>query len=122
MYMILNVSCIAYYRRHQRQEFNVLLHVIIPVLGVLVFIPAFFAGAGLPVFSFIPRLPYPISLAGLIMGSWMIFGVVYLVYLSVRDRDRIRATERVFLEEDPEELRAGDQGPALSPERGGPPS
>jgi hypothetical protein len=67
------------------------------------------------VFSFIPRLPYPISLAGLIMGSWMILGVVYLVYLSIRDRDRIRATERVFLEEDPEELRAGEEGPALSP-------
>jgi amino acid transporter len=115
MYMILNISCIAYYWRHQRGEFNPLLHVVIPVLGVLVFIPAFFAGAGLPVFSFIPRLPYPISLAGLIMGSWMILGIVYLVYLSVRDRDRIRATERVFLEEDPEELRAGEEGPALSP-------
>ena len=115
MYMILNISCIAYYRRHQRQEFNPLLHVVIPLLGVLVFIPAFFAGAGLPVFSFIPRLPYPISLAGLIMGSWMVIGLVYLVVLTVSNRDRLRATEQVFLEEDPEELRAGEAGPALTP-------
>ncbi len=45
------------------------------------------------------------------MGIWMLLGVVYLVYLSMRDRERLRATERVFLDEDPEELRAGEPGP-----------
>jgi amino acid transporter len=115
MYMICNIACLVYYWRRQRGEFNVLLHGVIPILGVLAFIPAFFAGAGLPVFSFIPRLPHPISLAGLIMGSWMVLGVVYLVVLYVRDPARVRATDRVFLEEDPEELRAGEPGPPLTP-------
>jgi hypothetical protein len=55
------------------------------------------------------------------MGSWMIIGIVYLIVLSMTNRDRLRATEQVFLEEDPEELRAGDRGPALSPGWGGPP-
>ncbi len=57
MYMLLNISCSAYYPRHERDEFNPLKHLVIPILGVLAFIPAFFAGAGIPVFSFIPRLP-----------------------------------------------------------------
>jgi len=122
MYMVLNISCSAYYLRHERDEFNPLKHLVIPILGVLVFIPAFFAGAGIPVFSFIPRLPKPISYAGLIMGIWMLLGVVYLVYLSMRDRERLRATERVFLDEGPEELRAGDPGPDLPPGPAPPPA
>jgi amino acid transporter len=115
MYMVLNIACLVYYSRHQRGEFNVVVHGVLPILGVLVFIPAFFAGAGLPVFSFIPRLPYPISLAGLIMGIWMVLGVIYLIYLYASDPARIRATEQVFEEEDPEAIRAGEPGPVAPP-------
>jgi amino acid transporter len=115
MYMICNISCIAYYRRHQPGEFNWLLHGLVPVLGVVVFIPAFFAASGVPVFSFIPRLPYPISLAGLIMGIWMIVGLVYLAITYSRNRERVLATQQVLAEEDPEELRAGETPPPLAP-------
>ena len=34
IYMIFNLSCIMYYLRRRRQEFNVLLHLVIPVLGI----------------------------------------------------------------------------------------
>ena len=121
MYMLLNISCAAYYSRQQRDEFKPLLHLVVPILGVLAFIPAFFAAAGIPIFSFIPRLPYPISLAGMIMGIWMFLGLIYLVYLSMQDRDRLRATQQVFAEEDPEELRAGEPGPDLPPDETPPP-
>ncbi|MGH3409701.1 MAG: hypothetical protein ACRDRJ_45490 [Streptosporangiaceae bacterium] len=39
-YMVVNLSCIMFYLRRARSEFNVLLHLIIPVLGILAFIPA----------------------------------------------------------------------------------
>ena len=99
MYMVLNLACLMYYRRERPGEFKVLLHGVVPILGILVFIPGFFAAAGLPIFKFIPRLPYPISLAGLIMGLWMVLGVVYLVYAMVRSPERIRATATVLDEE-----------------------
>jgi amino acid transporter len=39
IYMVFNLSCIFFYLRRQRSEFNVLLHAVIPVLGILAFIP-----------------------------------------------------------------------------------
>ncbi|HCO02182.1 MAG TPA: amino acid permease [Actinobacteria bacterium] len=100
IYIVVNLSCLAYYWRYQRSEFNWLLHGAIPVLGMLAFVPAFFAGAGLPVFRFIGRLPKPLSYAGLVAGIWMVLGVIYLIYLWSKDRQRIQDTGRVFLEEE----------------------
>jgi amino acid transporter len=99
MYMLLNVACITYFWRRQREEFNWLLHGVVPVLGVLAFIPAFCAGAGIQLFDFISPLAEPLSYAGPIVGVWMLIGVVYLVVLLRRNRERISDTERVFVEE-----------------------
>jgi len=113
MYMMLNVACLAYYWRRRRDEFNWLVHGLVPIAGVAVMVPAFLAGAGIPAFSFISRLPYPLSLAGPIDGIWMAIGIVYLIVLYARDRSRVDDTARVFLEEEPETLRAGEPGPQL---------
>jgi len=42
----------VYYLRYRRSELNVLLHVIVPVLGAILLVPAFLAGAGIPIVSF----------------------------------------------------------------------
>ena len=99
MYILLNIACLMYFLRFRREEFNVVRHGILPVLGVLAFIPAFFAGAGIPVFSFISSLPKPLSYAGPVAAAWIVVGIVYLVVLSSRDPDRILETKRVFDEE-----------------------
>jgi amino acid transporter len=96
MYILLNVACLLYFLRFRRQEFNVLRHGILPILGALAFIPAFFAGAGIPAFSFISSLPKPLSYAGPVAAIWMVAGIVYLVVLSRRSPDRILQTQRVF--------------------------
>jgi amino acid transporter len=57
LYILLNVACIVYFARFRQEEFNWVLHGLIPVLGIAAFVPAFFAGAGLPVFSFITPCP-----------------------------------------------------------------
>ena len=74
-------------------------HGVLPVLGALAFIPAFFAGAGIPAFSFISALPKPLWYAGPAAGIWMLIGVGYLIALDRRDPDRILETKRVFDEE-----------------------
>ena len=46
IYIVFNLSCLCYYLRRARSEFNVLLHVIIPVLGILAFMPGLVHRAG----------------------------------------------------------------------------
>ena len=99
MYILLNIACLTYFWRFRREEFNIVRHGILPILGALAFIPAFFAGAGIPAFSFISSLTSPLSYAGPIAAIWMVIGIVYLVMLSVRDPRRILETKRVFDEE-----------------------
>lgn len=111
LYMICNLSCLVYYARYRRDEFNWILHGLFPILGIIVLVPAFLAGAGIPSFKFVSRLPYPLSIAGPVVAIWMVVGVIYLVYLMVKDRRRVDETARVFLEEDPEVARAGAAGP-----------
>jgi amino acid transporter len=100
MYILLNIACLFYFLRFRREEFNWLLHGLIPVLGALAFIPAFFAGAGIPAFSFISSLPKPLSYAGPAAAIWMAIGIVYLVVLMVTRPGRITETRRVFDEND----------------------
>lgn len=107
MYILLNLACIVYYARFRRSEFNWLLHALIPVLGIIAFIPAFFAGAGLPVFSFITPLPKPLSYAGPAVGVWVLLGLVYLGYLYARHPKRIVETRRVFIPDEQQPVGAG---------------
>jgi amino acid transporter len=99
MYILLNIACLMYFLRFRRDEFNLVRHGILPVLGAIAFIPAFFAGAGIPAFSFISTLSKPVSYAGPIAAVWMVIGIVYLVVLTARDPQRILETKRVFDEE-----------------------
>lgn len=107
LYILLNVACIVYFARYRRSEFNWVLHGLIPVLGILAFIPAFFAGAGIPVFSFITALPSPLSYAGPAVGVWVLIGLIYLGYLYARHPERVVETRRVFITEGPRPVTAG---------------
>jgi amino acid transporter len=99
MYILLNIACFAYFWRYRRAEFRWWLHGLIPLLGALAFIPAFCAGAGIPIFSFIKPLPNPFSYAGPAAAVWMVIGVIYLVVLLVTRPSRITETKRVFADE-----------------------
>jgi amino acid transporter len=99
IYMLVNLSCLFFYWRYRREQFSWLLHGVVPIAGVLAFIPAFLTAAGIPAFDFVGKLPSPISYAGPVAAIWAAIGIVYLIYLYQRSPERIANTGRVFLEE-----------------------
>jgi amino acid transporter len=101
IYMVFNLSCIMFYARRRREEFNVLLHLVIPVVGIAAFIPAFLTalGIGHSFLKFVTPLTYPSSEAGLAIGIWYLIGVVVLIYLYARHRERLAEMKLVFDEE-----------------------
>jgi amino acid transporter len=101
IYMIFNLSCTLFYLRRQRSEFNVLLHAVIPILGIVAFIPAFLTalGIGSSFLKFVTPLTYPSSETGLAIGIWFAIGIVVLVYLYARHPERLPEMKRVFADE-----------------------
>jgi hypothetical protein len=59
IYIAVNLACISFFWRERRSEFNVIKHLLFPVLGIVLFVPAFFADLGIKLFSFISPLTYP---------------------------------------------------------------
>jgi amino acid transporter len=100
IYIAVNISCLTYYLREHRDEFNVVLHGLFPVLGVLVFIPAWLTAAGIPAFKFVGELSTPLSYAGPIDLVWMAIGVIYMIYLYAKAPQRIRDTGKIFLDDE----------------------
>jgi amino acid transporter len=100
IYLTTNLACLVFYLRERRAEFNWLLHGVVPVLGIVAFVPALLTslGVGGQVLSFVSPLPFPDNLVGPIVGVWTLLGLLYLVYLTARLPDRLRQTERVFAE------------------------
>ncbi|HET9897338.1 MAG TPA: APC family permease [Streptosporangiaceae bacterium] len=82
VYIVMNLSCIGYFTR-QRGSLNVLSHIIVPILGIAAFVPAWCAGAGIkiPGFRFITPLPTPLSYMGPAVAIWMVLGLVYMIVL-----------------------------------------
>jgi hypothetical protein len=97
IYILMNVACIGYFARRGR-GFNALSHLIIPVLGIAAFVPAWLSAAGIKVFSFITPLIPPLSYMGPGVGGWMVVGVIYLVYLYIRDPQRVHDVGLVHLD------------------------
>jgi hypothetical protein len=101
IYIVVNAACIGYFARRRRADFNVLAHVVVPVLGIAAFVPAWLTAAGLPVFSFISKLPAPISYAGPGVAAWMVLGLVALAFLYARHPERVADVSRVHTDELP---------------------
>ncbi|MFI7000220.1 APC family permease [Nocardia sp. NPDC050175] len=101
VYMVFNLSCLMFYLRRQRSEFNWLLHLVIPILGIAAFVPAWLTAMGIggAVLKFVTPLSYPSSQAGLVIGIWYLIGVAVLVYLYRRHPERLPQMRRVFVDE-----------------------
>ncbi len=105
IYMVFDLSCLLYYLRRRREEFSIVLHGVIPVLGIAAFVPAWLTalGIGSSFLKFVTPLSYPASEAGLAIGIWYVIGLVVLVYLYLRHPGRLPEMRRVFAEELPDQ-------------------
>jgi len=70
------------------------------ILGIVLFVPAFFADLGIKLFSFISPLTYPLSLAGIVIGAWYALGVVMVIFFALRHPRRIADTAKVFMDDE----------------------
>jgi amino acid transporter len=97
IYILMNAACIGYFARQGR--LNPVLHVLIPLLGIAAFVPAWLTSAGIKVFSFVAPLSAPVSYMGPAVGVWMILGLIYLVYLYRTSPQRVTEVGLVHLDE-----------------------
>jgi amino acid transporter len=98
-YIIANAACIGYFTRRRRTEFNPVLHLVVPILGILAFTPAWLTAAGLPVFPFISKLTSPISYAGPAVAVWMLLGLGVMAWLYKVHPQRVADVSKVHLDE-----------------------
>jgi len=98
IYIFMCAACIGFFAR-RRGGFNWLSHLIIPVLGIAAFVPAWLTSAGIKVFSFVTPLAPPLSYMGPGVGGFMVLGVIYMIYLYRTNPGRITDVGLVHLDE-----------------------
>ena len=80
MYIAVNIAVIGFYLGEGRDEFNVVRHIVVPVLGAIFMIPAFFSALGgvtLPFLNLeLASLGEPYSFVPPLVGLWMAIGIV----------------------------------------------
>jgi amino acid transporter len=112
IYMLTALSCSAYYWRHQRSEFSILRHGIIPIVGAAFFVPVFlgalgidFAGLGLAPLAGDARYTPWIAL------GWFVIGLAVFMFLRTSRSDRLNQLDRVFIHD----TDVAEQGAAPTP-------
>lgn len=111
IYICTGVSCAGFYLREHREEFNPILHLLVPLTASAVFIPVLLAAFGVDFAGLgIQPLAAPANYAPYVFDAWMALGVAVLIYFLATDRDRIAATRRVFTkDEEPAEAASRDR-------------
>jgi amino acid transporter len=95
VYMLICVGCIRYYAAGPgRPSFNPLLHVVMPIAGiVLFFFPLYY--------QFVKAPPtYPVKAGNWIALAWLVVGVGLAVWLASSRRDKLADIERVYVEDE----------------------
>jgi amino acid transporter len=99
IYVLTNVSNVVFHLRERRGEFNVLLNLVVPVLGVLIFLPALLAALGIDFAGLgIATLTAPSNAAPVVVAVWLVLGVAALVSFRLRAPERVQETAALFVE------------------------
>jgi amino acid transporter len=115
VYIVVAISSSAFYWRERRSEFRPIMHVLIPALTVIVFVPVLIASFGID-FAGLGIAPVvgPAKAGIWVALGWMILGAAFLVYLRAKDPARIAALGKVFVPED-ERTTSSAERPAVAP-------
>ena len=95
VYMLSNVALVRFYA--SRPERNVLLHVVVPILGVVALAYPLWAVAQ-------PGQDYPFNLVPILVLIWLIIGIAIYAYLRIRDPQRLEASGAILAEEEEDPL------------------
>jgi amino acid transporter len=88
-------TCIAvpfFYLREHREEFNIVRHVLFPVIPAIVLLFPIYA-------QFVPAPPAPLNLAGPLCAAWFVLGIVIVVFLSLQRPGALADSDKVFIKE-----------------------
>ena len=104
IYILVNIACMGFYLRERRDEFNVLKHIIVPILGVIAMIPALLAvigGVTIPILD-ITLDPYTNYLrwTAPIVGVWVLIGIILYFVLRSRSPEALERVDDVYGAED----------------------
>jgi hypothetical protein len=100
LYICVNLACIGYFWRQRRDEFSVVKHFVVPVLGVVAMIPAGLAVVGGLTIPFldIELPPYETALrfTAPIVGIWMLVGIGLYFVLRSRNPEALERMGDVY--------------------------
>ena len=99
IYILTNLANVAYYWRFQRAQMNIVWNLIVPVAGILIFVPVLLASFGVDFAGLgIVGLSPPASAAPAVVLVWMLIGVLLYFFVSSRSPDSIQETANTFSE------------------------
>jgi amino acid transporter len=104
VYKLVCAGCMYWYSTKARASFNPLLHVVLPIGGiVLFFFPLYYQYVKYPP-------PYPFKYANWVALAWAGLGVALTAYVTQFRRDKLEDVDRVYVED---ETIAPESGAAL---------
>ena len=102
--MAVNLAAIGYYWRERRDEFNWFKHLIVPVIGFILMIPAFLGvlgGVTIPILDLeLARSASRTRSSRRWSAIWMLIGIVIGLYFWFRERDKLRSVREAMGETD----------------------
>lgn len=101
VYIVANLACIGYFAKHRREERHPIVHILVPIIGIIFLIPGFFSAAGftgIPGLSFIVPLSAPLTYSAYAMAVWMVLGIGALFYLRSKNPKAIEEVAYVHLD------------------------
>ncbi len=91
LYIVISVGCIVYFSVERRSELNPLLHVVIPIVGILVLIGALYYS--------LQGLTSPANWAVPVILIWLAAGIVVLISMRISHKD-VGAEELAWMRDD----------------------
>src|SRR3954466_16320076 len=94
VYMIVSVGCIREYTGRRRSELKPLIHIVLPILGmILFFFPLYY--------QFVKQPPdYPVRAANWVALAWAVAGVALTLWVVRSRPERLRDMENVYVDDE----------------------